>query len=632
MTGTNDTCSAIDSVIIFVYPAATANAGQDTSICLGTSTQLGATGGIGFSWSPSNALSSTIIDSPFADPITPMMYTVTVTDTNSCTAKDTVSITLRNADVMITANSDTICLGDTATLFANTCPSLDDNFNSGYDTRLWAWVLNGTANQDCGSVGGNALHFDGNNSREAATVNFDFTNGGLIQFWLIIGSSVDSIDCEKADSLQGEHIVLEYSIDGGNDWTVFSQYNAESIYDDWTFISDSIPAAAKTTNTSFRWRQLFNSGNKFDNWAIDDVEIICLGPGPGAPFFLWTPNSNIDDTSAQSPMVWPTVTTSYSVLVTDSDSVCTSSNSKTIVIAPLTMDAGSDKSICPGETAQLDASTNMTLVSYSWDPNVSLSCSDCEDPAASPSTSTVYTLIVTTAGCSDTDSVTVFVNPAPITTASGDTSICAGQSVTINGSGDTIIVWTPDLGLSDDSIANPLATPVASMTYYVIAISDSGCSGSIDSVVITVDNINAAYTSTTPDTVCPGGSSQLDVTVCSSLEDDFDPLINNSQWLEILGGSESNACGSFSGLSLYFNGDNDRYAMTKGMDVSQGGSINFYIKYGTGFPPCDNVDAGEDVVLEYSLNNGATWITINIYTEAFYPTLTQVTETITVGA
>jgi hypothetical protein len=41
--------------------------------------------------------------------------------------------------------------------------------------------------------------------------------------------------------------------------------------------------------------------------------------------------------------------------------------------------------------------------------------------------------------------------------------------------------------------------------------------------------------------------------------------------------------------------------------VLSGGTVNFSLKIGQGGAPCEQADLGENVVLEYSINNGATW-------------------------
>jgi gliding motility-associated-like protein len=55
-----------------------------------------------------------------------------------------------------------------------------------------------------------------------------------------------------------------------------------------------------------------------------------------------------------------------------------------------------------------------------------------------------------------------------------------------------------------------------------------------------------------------------------------------------------------------------RYVRTSAVDVAQGGSLRFYIRYGADDPPngCEDGDEpDEEVYLQYSINNGVTWTT-----------------------
>jgi gliding motility-associated-like protein len=76
----------------------------------------------------------------------------------------------------------------------------------------------------------------------------------------------------------------------------------------------------------------------------------------------------------------------------------------------LIVDAGTDIQIELGYIGQIDASVSNPDVTYSWVPPDSLSCTTCQDPAANPVNTTLYTLTVTDEnGCLAIDSVTVRV-------------------------------------------------------------------------------------------------------------------------------------------------------------------------------------------------------------------------------
>ena len=100
---------------------------------------------------------------------------------------------------------------------------------------------------------------------------------------------------------------------------------------------------------------------------------------------------------------------------------------------------------------------------------------------------------------------------APLsTTISPNQSICAGQSANLQTSGGTSYLWSPSIGLSDTSIANPIATPPASMTYIVTTSTPQGCSAQ-SSVNISVKPA-PAITITGPVSVCTGNPDTLTAT------------------------------------------------------------------------------------------------------------------------
>jgi hypothetical protein len=66
-----------------------------------------------------------------------------------------------------------------------------------------------------------------------------------------------------------------------------------------------------------------------------------------------------------------------------------------------------------------------------------------------------------------------------------DVSICSGGSVQLNTTGGVNYSWTPTAGLSNSTIANPVATP-ANTTQYIVSSTTSGCTIK-DTVLITVN-------------------------------------------------------------------------------------------------------------------------------------------------
>ncbi len=105
----------------------------------------------------------------------------------------------------------------------------------------------------------------------------------------------------------------------------------------------------------------------------------------------------------------------------------------------------------------------------------------------------IYTITVTDQNsCVTIDQVEVIENPELIVDATtSDTLICTGFSVQLDAlvSGGSLPVvsyaWTPAASLSDPSIANPVATPSVSTTYFIEITDQRGCTAT-DSITVNV--------------------------------------------------------------------------------------------------------------------------------------------------
>ena len=104
-------CQNIDSIHIKVGPYPSANAGPDTTLCPGFSTQLHATGGSIYLWSPVTFLNNRSISNPTCtQPFGNIRYEVIVSDTLGCpkVVRDTVWVLLHPKAFVDAGPSDTI--------------------------------------------------------------------------------------------------------------------------------------------------------------------------------------------------------------------------------------------------------------------------------------------------------------------------------------------------------------------------------------------------------------------------------------------------------------------------------------------------------------------------------------------
>lgn len=180
----------------------------------------------------------------------------------------------------------------------------------------------------------------------------------------------------------------------------------------------------------------------------------------------------------------------------------------TVVVEKISLDleAGPDLEVCAGESIQLEASGNGTLL---WSPAGSLSNPGITTPLFTGNSSTTLLLTATQGTCTAQDSVRITVQPVPVAgIAPGDTTIDSGSAVQLNGTGDGTFLWSPAGGLSCTDCPNPVATPDSTTTYELLVTNAAGCSSSI-SITITVTPPDC--TPDLPNAFTPNGDAVNDV-------------------------------------------------------------------------------------------------------------------------
>lgn len=164
-------------------------------------------------------------------------------------------------------------------------------------------------------------------------------------------------------------------------------------------------------------------------------------------------------------------------------------------------------SICSGNKIALSASGGNL---YSWSPATGLSSTSISNPIASPADSITYIINVADSnGCHFKDSVRVNIKPFPVVQAIANRSdICFGDTTQIKATAGMGYSWTPVSGLTNPSIANPIASPTDTTRYILTATNLFGCTIQ-DTVTINVRPLPAIHAKAQPGTICPGDASKL---------------------------------------------------------------------------------------------------------------------------
>jgi gliding motility-associated-like protein len=121
LTAHDGPCQKTAPVNVVVSPAPVAGAGGVAPICYGLSTQLQGSGGVGYSWSPSDYLSDPAIANPMVSkPAQSMTYRLTVTDGNGCQSLQpaVVVVTVTPPPRLFAGNDTSILAGQSLPLHA----------------------------------------------------------------------------------------------------------------------------------------------------------------------------------------------------------------------------------------------------------------------------------------------------------------------------------------------------------------------------------------------------------------------------------------------------------------------------------------------------------------------------------
>jgi len=214
----------------------------------------------------------------------------------------------------------------------------------------------------------------------------------------------------------------------------------------------------------------------------------------GIATYEWSPSASLNDSTSMSVQATPSATTTYTVVVTDTNG-CTGSESLEItvnsVLPSMTINI-EDDSICFGTSTMINCQSNGT--SFSWTPGATLDDPTAKDVVASPTTTTTYTVVATRLGCTKSGTATINVIPAPsisATQSSGGAAICLDETdeITVTCPDCLSYIWKfPGSTLTTTSnvqIVSP-NTPGA-IDIIISGIDAIGCKG-VESVTVNVDD------------------------------------------------------------------------------------------------------------------------------------------------
>jgi hypothetical protein len=440
--------SSPQTVTVSAQPSTSITANGATSFCAGGSVLLSAPNGGTYLW-------STGATTPSISVSTAGNYSVTVTNGAGCSATSSpTQITVNPLPVVSAGANQSVCSGAQVTLNG-----------SGATSYIWNnGVTNGVAFTPATTQTYTVTGSDANGCSNTAQVTVS------VNALPVVSAGANQSICSGAQvTLNGSGATSYTWNNGVTNGVAFTPANTQT----YTVTGTNANGCANTA-------QVTVSVNALPAVSAGANQSICAGAqvtlnGSGATSYAW--NNGVTNGVAFTPAN----TQTYTVTGTNANG-CSNTAQVTVSVNVLpTVSAGANQSVCAGNQVTLNGSG---ATSYSWNNGVT------NGVAFTPANTQTYTVTGTNAnGCSNTAQVTVTVNALPVVSAGSNQSVCAGNQVTLNGSGATSYAW-------NNGVTNGVAfTPANTQTYTVTGTNANGCTNTAQ-VTVTVNALPTANAGT----------------------------------------------------------------------------------------------------------------------------------------
>lgn len=358
-------------VTVFVLPLLLADAGKDTSICVGGMAALGGNpsakacngGTITYQWNPATGLNSAILANPTASPLITTTYTLTAYN-GANTATDVVTVTVNNITYVNAGSDETLCKGASTILGAN--PAAISC--TGATQLSFSWSPEEGLNS---VVAANPVATPDTTTTYILTV-YD-GNGGIAKDSVkitvntpeqIVASSGNSPIC------QGQSTSLNATGSGSFSWIPTTGLNDPN---------SSAPVATPSSSTNYI--VTLTDGNGCTSQAGVFINVlpapnvttsgnatVCKGNSTliqafaNSNNFQWSPTTGLNTPNGSSSSASPTATTTYQV--TASNSNCTSQSSLTVLVLDKPIATYTYNS--PGLNMQFTPQQALSSNTYTW--------------------------------------------------------------------------------------------------------------------------------------------------------------------------------------------------------------------------------------------------------------------------
>jgi len=228
-----------------------------------------------------------------------------------------------------------------------------------------------------------------------------------------------------------------------------------------------------------------NAGN--DTTICGGQSVTLQATTNGGTQFQWNNSSLLNNSTILNPVATPPVgmTTTFIITATNIAGCSKFDTVNILVKAQNTFSINAPSPICPNGSAQLIAQGGDT---YQWSPSSGIN-STIPNPVVNPTTTTIYTVLITDTLCNQTQNLStqVVVLQLPNVQAFKQNDIdCMQASARLNATGAVSYKWSPSASLNNPNISNPTATPTANTIYIVEGTDAAGCKNT-DTISVMVD-------------------------------------------------------------------------------------------------------------------------------------------------
>jgi hypothetical protein len=525
VTNTASGCSAVSTVSATVNTTPpSANAGADIALtCTTPSGQIGtaAQAGNTYMWSPATALSATNVAQPTSNATANTTYTLVVTNSaTGCTASDAVLVTVNKSIPLANAGSNVTltCTMPSATIGATAVAG------NSYSWSPTAGLSSGTVANPTANPSSNTIY----------TLTVTNTASGCSA----VSTVSVTVNTTPPSANAGADIALTCTTPSGQIGTA-AQAGNTYMWSPATALSATNvaqPTSNATANTTYTLVVTNSATGCTASDAVlvtvnksipvanagSNVTLTCTMPSAtiGATAvagnsYSWSPTAGLSSSTVANPTANPSSNTIYTLTVTNTASGCSAVSTVNVIIdksAPIA-DAGSNVILTCANSSATIGTTSTIGNSYAWSPSIGLSSPTISDPIASPTSSTIYTLTVTSAnGCTAVSTISVTTNNVPpyvFTEAIVNiTCLTPTSGLGIPSIAGNSYLWMPNTGLSSNTVSNPIANPTTTTSYTLTVTGANACTAQ-SVVLVNVNTLAPAPPTTVSASRCGIGSLTL---------------------------------------------------------------------------------------------------------------------------